>query len=128
MSQPQQTSCFVLPTTLCASYHQGTGDFLLELDLAAKVRDVGATERNFTSGSVPGHSFTEYDPIVRPLVPHPALFYGVEAAVAVGADWLGERMRRSTHGWIHNLWWVPQVVDIGSNAYGASLSTWHGHP
>ena len=100
---------------------------LLGADLTAKVLDVHATERDYHWGltrSCLGPCFTEHNPIVRPLVPHPAAFYASQTAEALFFAWLGHRMRYS-HTWVRHVWWLPQTLSFANNLEGYAYGKTH---
>jgi hypothetical protein len=44
--------------------------------------------------------------------------YAYGAAYAMGAAWVGHKMRTSRFGIVHKLWWLPQIYSIDQNLYG----------
>jgi hypothetical protein len=86
---------------------------LMAADLAAKTMDYRQTERDFLLGG-----FREHDVMLRPMLGHPAAIYAYGAAYAMGAAWLGHKMRTSRFGVARKLWWLPQTYSIEQNVYG----------
>jgi hypothetical protein len=82
-------------------------------DLSAKTMDYRQTERDFLLGG-----FREHDVILRPMLGHPAAMYAYGVAYAMGAAWLGHKMRTSRFGVVRKLWWLPQTYSIEQNVYG----------
>jgi hypothetical protein len=93
---------------------------LMAADLTAKTMDYRQTERDFLLGG-----FHEQDPVLRPMLGHPAAMYAYGAAYAVGAAWLGHKMRTSRFGIARKLWWLPQTVSIEQNIYGYAYTRAH---
>jgi|SRR5690348_3152560 len=93
---------------------------LAALDVAAKVMDYHQTHRDFVLGG-----FQEHNPILRPMLGHPAAMYAYGAAYAMGAAWLGHKMRTSHIGIVSKLWWLPQVYSIEQNVYGFAYTRAH---
>src|ERR1700694_2735101 len=77
---------------------------LMAADVTAKMRDYRQTERDFQFGG-----FHEHNPVLRPMLGHPAAMYAYGAAYAMGAAWLGHKMRTSRYGLVRKLWWLPQT-------------------
>jgi hypothetical protein len=44
--------------------------------------------------------------------------YAYGAAYAMGAAWVGHKMRTSRFGIMRKLWWLPQTYSIEQNVYG----------
>jgi len=86
---------------------------LVAVDLAAKTMDYRQTERDFQLGG-----FHEHDVMLRPMLGHPAAMYAYGTAYAMGAAWLGHKMRTSRFGVVRKLWWLPQTYSIEQNVYG----------
>jgi hypothetical protein len=59
-----------------------------------------AHERNFL--------LYEHNPLMRPLVGHPAAYYAATAGGVVATAWLGHRFRESRHPFLRRFWWVPR--------------------
>lgn len=47
------------------------------------------------------------------------------AAYAMGAAWLGHKMRTSRFGIVRKLWWLPQAYSIEQNVYGYAYTRAH---
>ena len=93
---------------------------LAALDVTAKVMDYRQTQRDFRLGG-----FQEHNPILRPMLGHPAAMYAYGAAYAMGAAWLGHKMRTSHIGIVRKLWWLPQSYGIEQNVYGFACTRAH---
>src|SRR5579863_5322657 len=93
---------------------------LMALDLTAKTMDYRQTHQDFELGG-----FHEQNLILRPMLGHPAAMYAYGAAYAVGAAWVGHRMRTSRFGVIRKLWWLPQTVSIEQNVWGYAYTRTH---
>ena len=93
---------------------------LAALDVTAKVMDYRQTHRDFMLGG-----FQEHNPILRPMLGHPAAMYAYGAAYAMGAAWLGHKMRTSHIGIVRKLWWLPQTYSIEQNVYGFAYTRAH---
>ena len=93
---------------------------LMALDLTAKAMDYRQTERDFKLGG-----FREHNPVLRPMLGHPAAMYAYGAAYALGAAWVGHKMRTSRFGVLRKLWWLPQVYSIEQNVYGFAYTRSH---
>jgi len=93
---------------------------LFGFDVAAKTLDYVQTERDFRDGG-----FQEHNPMVRPLLGHPAALSGYGVGYALGAAFVGSRMRSSRYPFIRRLWWVPQTLDIGESVYGFAYTRRH---
>jgi hypothetical protein len=93
---------------------------LMAADLAAKTMDYCQTERDFLLGG-----FREHDVMLRPMLGHPAAMYAYGAAYAMGAAWLGHKMRRSRFGVMRKLWWLPQTYSIQQNVSGYLYTRGH---
>jgi hypothetical protein len=95
---------------------------LAAVDVTAKIMDYRQTERDFTLGG-----FQEHNPVLRPMLGHPAAMYAYGAAYAMGAAWLGHKMRTSHIGIVRKLWWLPQTYSIEQNVYGFAYTRAHYH-
>ena len=93
---------------------------LAALDVTAKVMDYRQTHRDFMLGG-----FQEHNPILRPMLSHPSEMYAYGAAYAMGAAWLGHKMRTSHIGIVRKLWWLPQTYSIEQNVWGYSYTRMH---
>ena len=93
---------------------------LMAVDVTAKVMDYRQTERDFELGG-----FRERNPVLRPMLGHPAAMYAYGAAYAMGAAWLGHKMRTSRFGLVRKLWWLPQTYSIEQNVYGFAYTRAH---
>ena len=93
---------------------------LMALDVTAKTMDYRQTERDFLLGG-----FQEHNPVVRPMLGHPAAMYAYGAAYAMGAAWVGHKMRTSRFGVVRKLWWLPQTYSIEQNVYGFAYTRAH---
>src|SRR5260370_20089402 len=92
------------------------------VDVTAKIMDYRQTERDFALGG-----FQEHNPVLRPMLGHPAAMYAYGAAYAMGAAWLGHKMRTSHIGIVRKLWWLPQTYSIEQNVYGFAYTRAHYH-
>jgi hypothetical protein len=83
--------------------------------LSAGVYTANAMDMVKTQSSLP--NFQERDPLARPLLllPRP-LYYGSGVLMATGVNYLALRLRESPR--FHKIWWLPQVVSIGTNLGG----------
>ncbi len=95
---------------------------LAAVDVTAKIMDYRQTERDFALGG-----FQEHNPVLRPMLGHPAAMYAYGAAYAMGAAWLGHKMRTSHIGIVRKLWWLPQTYSIEQNVYGFAYTRAHYH-
>jgi hypothetical protein len=86
---------------------------LMTVDLTAKTMDYRQTQRDFELGG-----FHEQNPMLRPMLGHPAALYAYGAVYATGAAWVGHKMRTSRFGVVRKLWWLPQAYSIEQNVYG----------
>ena len=93
---------------------------LAAIELTAKVMDYRQTERDFMLGG-----FQEHNAMLRPMLGHPAAMYAYGAAYAMGAAWLGHKMRTSHIGIVHKLWWLPQTYSIEQNVWGYAYTRAH---
>jgi hypothetical protein len=93
---------------------------LMSVDLTAKMMDYRQTERDFQMGG-----FHEHNPVLRPMLGHPAAMYAYATAYAMGAAWLGHKMRTSRFGIVRKLWWLPQTYSIEQNVYGYAYTRAH---
>jgi hypothetical protein len=93
---------------------------LLALDVTAKVMDYRQTEQDYLLGG-----FEEHNPVLRPMLGHPAAMYAYGAAYAMGAAWVGHKMRTSRFGLARKLWWLPQTISIEQNVYGFASTRAH---
>ena len=93
---------------------------LMAIDVTAKVMDYRQTEQDFRLGG-----FHEHNPILRPMLGHPAALYAYGAAYAMGAAWVGHKMRTSRFGIARKLWWLPQTISIEQNVYGFASTRAH---
>ena len=93
---------------------------LMAIDVTAKTMDYSQTERDFMLGG-----FQEHNPILRPMLGHPAAMYAYGAAYAMGAAWAGHKMRTSRFSIVRKLWWLPQVYSIEQNVYGYTYTRGH---
>jgi hypothetical protein len=93
---------------------------LAAIDLTAKVMDYRQTERDFMLGG-----FQEHNAMLRPMLGHPAAMYAYGAAYAMGAAWLGHKMRTSHIGIVRKLWWLPQTYSIEQNVWGYAYTRAH---
>jgi hypothetical protein len=93
---------------------------LMAADLTAKTMDYRQTERDFILGG-----FHEHNPVLRPMLGHPAAMYAYGAAYAMGAAWVGHKMRTSRFGLVRKLWWLPQTYSIEQNVYGYAYTRAH---
>jgi hypothetical protein len=93
---------------------------LMALDVTAKTMDYRQTERDFMLGG-----FQEHNPVLRPMLGHPAAMYAYGAAYAMGAAWLGHKMRTSRFGLMRKLWWLPQTYSIEQSVYGYAYTRTH---
>lgn len=118
------TTCILLTMTLCHAIRDKpvlilgvTQGIAMTLDTQQTLYYNGHQQR--------GWAFHEIDPITRPLLTHPAGYYGLEAAVTIGSMWLGEKMRRSHNRIIRGIWWLPQTYEIGAAAAGYGWTRGH---
>jgi len=86
---------------------------LTAIDVTAKTMDYRQTQRDFELGG-----FHEHNPMLRPMLGHPVTMYAYGAAYAIGAVWVGHKMRTSRFGVVRKLWWLPQAYSIEQNVYG----------
>jgi hypothetical protein len=93
---------------------------LAAIDLVAKTMDYRQTERDYLLGG-----FQEDNPVLRPMLGHPAAMHAYGAAYAMGAAWLGHKMRTSHIGIVRKLWWLPQTYSIEQNFYGYAYTRTH---
>jgi len=93
---------------------------LAAIDVTAKVMDYRQTERDFMLSG-----FQEHNPVLRAMLGHPAAMYAYGAAYAMGAAWLGHKMRTSHIGIARKLWWLPQTYSIEQNVYGFAYTRAH---
>ena len=93
---------------------------LMALDVTAKTMDYRQTERDFMLGG-----FQEHNPVLRPMLGHSAAMYAYGAAYAMGAAWLGHKMRTSRFGLVRKLWWLPQTYSIEQNVWGYAYTRTH---
>lgn len=93
---------------------------LMALDVTAKTMDYRQTERDFQLGG-----FHEHNPVLRPMLGHSAAMYAYGAAYAMGAAWVGHKMRTSRFGLVRKLWWLPQTYSIEQNVYGFAYTRAH---
>src|SRR5262249_49788971 len=80
---------------------------LAALDLTVKTMDYRQTEQDFRMGG-----FVEHNAVVRPMLGHPAAMTAYAAGYAMGAAFLGHKMRTSHITVLRKLWWLPQVYSI----------------
>jgi hypothetical protein len=72
-----------------------------------------------------GHGGQEVNPLGRPFVHTPAL-YASNAALSLGAYWLGRRMEKSKHVWVRKANLAPQLVDLAGHSWGLAYTRAHG--
>ena len=128
-----RTDCSLIGPSLCDTintrHQNGFVSFvadkpvmgLFAADLGAKVMDYRQTEQDYRLGG-----FHEANPLVRPLLGSAAL-YAEGAAYALGAAWLGHKMRESHNPVLRKLWWLPQSISIGESVYGYAYTRSHYH-
>jgi hypothetical protein len=76
--------------------------------------DAWSTRRAISSGYG-----QEANPLLRPFAYSNAIYAATQVSPAF-MDFLGKRMMLSQHGWIRNMWWLPQTAGAGlSFAAGA---------
>lgn len=90
------------------------------LDVTAKTMDYRQTLRDFELGG-----FHEHNPVLHPMLGHSAAMYAYGAAYAMGAAWVGHKMRTSRFGLVRKLWWLPQTYSIEQNVYGFAYTRAH---
>jgi hypothetical protein len=93
---------------------------LMGVDVAAKTMDYRQTERDFMLGG-----FHEQNPVLRPMLGHPAAMYAYGAAYAMGAAWVGHKMRSSHFSVVRKLWWLPETFSIEQNVWGYAYTRAH---
>jgi len=93
---------------------------LIALDVTVKTMDYRQTERDFTLGG-----FQEHNPVLRPMLGYPAAMYAYGAGYAMGAAWLGHKMRTSRFGLVRKLWWLPQTYSIEQSVWGYAYTRTH---
>jgi hypothetical protein len=93
---------------------------LMAADLTAKTMDYHQTQSDFTMGG-----FREQNPVLRPMLGHPAAMYAYGAAYAFGAAWVGHKMRISHFTVVRKLWWLPQTLSIEQNVWGYAYTRAH---
>ncbi len=93
---------------------------LAALDLTAKTMDYRQTEQDFRMGG-----FQEQNAVLRPMLGHPVAMEAYGAAYAMGAAFLGHKMRTSRFSVVRKLWWLPQVYSIEQNVYGYTYTRAH---
>lgn len=93
---------------------------LVALDLTVKTMDYRQTARDFQLGG-----FHEQNPVLRPMLGHPAAMYAYGAAYAMGAAWVGHKMRTSRFGIARKLWWLPQTFSLEQNVWGYAYTRTH---
>ena len=93
---------------------------LMALDVTVKTMDYRQTERDFTLGG-----FQEHNPVLRPMLGYPAAMYAYGAGYAMGAAWLGHKMRTSRFGLVRKLWWLPQTYSIEQSVWGYAYTRTH---
>jgi hypothetical protein len=87
---------------------------LMAADVAAKTMDYRQTERDFQLGG-----FQEHNPVLRPMLGHPAAMY------AYGAAWVGHKMRTSRFGVVRKLWWLPQTFSLEQSVWSYAYTRTH---
>lgn len=126
---PMFIECVLLASSLCQTVRDKPVMALFAVGTGAAVADVWQTERarrvyaqpcSFTPSGPCG--FHEYDPLVRPLLPHPAAYYAVAIGYSALPAWLGHRLRISHSRLLRSLWWMPQVAAISGSAGGLAFS------
>ena len=93
---------------------------LMAVDLTAMTMDYRQTEHDFLLGG-----FHEHNPVLRPMLGHPAAMYAYGAAYAMGAAWVGHMMRTSRFGVARKLWWLPQTFSLEQNVWGYAYTRTH---
>jgi hypothetical protein len=93
---------------------------LMAADLTLKTMDYRQTQHDFTLGG-----FHETNPVLRPMLGHPAAIYAYGAAYAFGAAWVGHKMRTSRFTVVRKLWWLPQTISIEQNLWGYAYTRTH---
>ena len=89
-----------------------TAQVLTVASTALSVSDTWSTQRNLNTGR-----FYEKDLIAKPFQEHGAsVAYGSTILGAYGLAWVASKMRTSRN-WTRKVWWLPQMIVIGSGAY-----------
>jgi hypothetical protein len=72
----------------------------------------------------------EANPLLRPLVHHPAAMYIDTAAQVVLFSWIGHRLRTSHSRIARMLWWLPQAASAAQGLEGYIYTSRHtrAHP
>jgi hypothetical protein len=95
-------------------------DWKAFVPLSAAVYTMGLLDQTATIGHGDWR-INEQDPLVKPFTQVPApVFVAGGVAFETGVNWLAWRMGRSRR-W-HKIWWLPQVLAVGGNAYGYDIS------
>lgn len=108
-------TCLLLSASLCMAARDKPVVTLAAAEAITMTMDYRQTLA-MTSGR--GRGFHENNPLLRPLLPHPAAVYALEAGAVIGGMWLGERLRRSDKSWLRRLWWLPQMSGVGGGVFG----------
>jgi hypothetical protein len=105
------------------------------------IRDIRATPKLFRLLAVSGFLAVTYDtrltiktkaqdgpeidPVLKPIVelPNPA-YVAMTYVLISGLDLVSWKMERSNR--FHKIWWVPLVLQIGGNTWGAAYTAAHG--
>ena len=93
---------------------------LAAVDPTAKAMDFSQTEHDFRLGG-----FQEENPMLRPMLGHPAAMAAYGAAYAMGSAFLAHKMRTSRFSIVRKLWWLPQTYSIEQNVYGYAYTRAH---
>lgn len=58
----------------------------------------------------------ELDPLLKPFAGNASLYVAIQAGPAL-MDFIGKKMMYSRHGWIRNMWWVPQSASLLTSVF-----------
>lgn len=87
--------------------------------------DATQTERDWKLSRNTNGTFREQNPLLRPLVGHPAALYGYTAGGVVFSAWLGHKFRESRYPLLQKFWWVPQAAGIAGGSFGVAYTSVH---
>src|SRR5690242_14867040 len=116
--------CVLLSASLCHAVKDQPIMALAAVSTIMSIVDMHNTE-HASRVPAPYTNFNETNPVLRPLLPHPAALYAFDIGWVVTTAIIGHELRTSRHRWLRDLWWLPQMIDIADNSWAYSYSRIH---